>query len=78
MSNEHALMNERRERMGRPHETGLVYLVVDGLALLIEALYFINLVLALALVLGARASVPSPGLAAYLARQQHVAGKSQS
>jgi serine acetyltransferase len=51
---EEAGFKERRECMSRPHESGLVYYVADGLTLLIEAsVYFISLLPALALVLGA-------------------------
>jgi acetyltransferase-like isoleucine patch superfamily enzyme len=50
----HALLNERQERMSRPHENGLVYFVADGLTLAVEAaVYFISLLPAVALVMGA-------------------------
>lgn len=40
--------------MSRPHENGLVYFVADGLTLLVEAsVYFISLLPALAMILGA-------------------------
>jgi carbonic anhydrase/acetyltransferase-like protein (isoleucine patch superfamily) len=40
--------------MSRPHESGLVYFVADGLTLLVEAsVYFISLLPAVAMVLGA-------------------------